>query len=802
MKALKLFHILLCLILLLGLNCESQKETSINQNINIDKDTNISNSNLNQNHSDEKLKANDLEACSKIWNQHDPCSYVRKNCPELNEGFFNFIELHYCYLRPNIGSVLGVLLLVSIVFLLFLMLGTIASDFFCPNLASIAEELKLSESVAGVTFLAFGNGSPDLFSTFSAFKANSGALAMGELIGAAWFIISVVVGSMAVVQSFQVIRKLFMRDILFFTGAVIFILIIVWDRKITLSESLGLILYYVIYVVTVVVMNWYGFKGENDNFKTIPSKDGDLWDDDEELEGLLLSNIESLPEEDEMDQANEATQLISDVRHSPNHLMVRNRRLPSLTPVTYYKRMNFWTADEIANAFNENFSGSTTGIPPLLRRRTEFLPTTAKLNSQIGRSLTAEVEPISSHSYTDSPSLLIPAIDFPSIHSVTNSLPYHGPSKFKRDNAPAFISIPEPGAINVSSPASLLDLDECQDDSEPTILANDQPGNSVVKSPVVDNSKPTTLFQLLFPGFIDWHDLNFYEKFINLISLPFILLFTLTVPTPLEKESLIENIGVTSPIIQPIYIQESNDDHTFLVPHVKYFRENLTAELVLGLLQAFTIPVFLFETILVSNDLADRQDYYWALIIGGIFSLIFLFITMMNHRYNTNAADYTLVRSLLGFSQSICWISMTATEVVDILRAFGIIFGISEEIIGLTVFAVGNSLGDFVANFAVARMGYPMMAVSACFAGPMLNMMLGPGIAGTYLGLFRNTTTELPVSHVMTSAGLGVLLVLLAYNIYLHYNNFKIGKKFGIGLIIAYFLGMTINLVLTIYRVY
>jgi len=69
------------------------------------------------------------------------------------------------------------------IFFLFSTLGISASDFFCPNLASISVILGLDENVAGVTFLALGNGSPDVFSTFSAMKANSGGLAIGELIG-------------------------------------------------------------------------------------------------------------------------------------------------------------------------------------------------------------------------------------------------------------------------------------------------------------------------------------------------------------------------------------------------------------------------------------------------------------------------------------------------------------------------------------------------------------------------------------------------------------------------------------------
>ena len=35
-------------------------------------------------------------------------------------------------------------------------------------------------------------------------------------------------------------------------------------------------------------------------------------------------------------------------------------------------------------------------------------------------------------------------------------------------------------------------------------------------------------------------------------------------------------------------------------------------------------------------------------------------------------------------------------------KTFGFIFGLSDAIIGLTIFAVGNSLADLVANMSVA----------------------------------------------------------------------------------------------------
>lgn len=77
----------------------------------------------------------------------------------------------------------------------------------CSNLATIADGLGMDQDVAGVTLLALGNGSPDVsscrrqelkveliaprllpsqvFSTYAAFTASSGSLAIGELLGAA-----------------------------------------------------------------------------------------------------------------------------------------------------------------------------------------------------------------------------------------------------------------------------------------------------------------------------------------------------------------------------------------------------------------------------------------------------------------------------------------------------------------------------------------------------------------------------------------------------------------------------------------
>ena len=59
------------------------------------------------------------------------------------------------------------------------------------------------------------------------------------------------------------------------------------------------------------------------------------------------------------------------------------------------------------------------------------------------------------------------------------------------------------------------------------------------------------------------------------------------------------------------------------------------------------------------------------------------------------------------------------------------IWSLLLAILGLTVLAIGNSVGDWVADTAVARAGHPSMGVASCFGSPLLNDVLGLGIALT-----------------------------------------------------------------------
>ena len=81
---------------------------------------------------------------------------------------------------------------VIIIFLCFYVLGSTADGYLSPALETITLKLGISESLAGVTFLAFANGAPDVISALVASSGGEGNdgvyLAISSLLGAGLFV--------------------------------------------------------------------------------------------------------------------------------------------------------------------------------------------------------------------------------------------------------------------------------------------------------------------------------------------------------------------------------------------------------------------------------------------------------------------------------------------------------------------------------------------------------------------------------------------------------------------------------------
>jgi sodium/potassium/calcium exchanger 6 len=144
-------------------------------------------------------------------------------------------------------------------------LATTADCYLSPCLEFITQRFGFSESLAGVTLLAFGNGAPDVFQGIEAAKSNGAQLdatkAISILIGGTFFISSVVISCVAYTASkysdkrgpLRVTPSFFIRDIAFLMITTSYLLfIMVFIHSINIIVSLGLILIYIIYVIMVM----------------------------------------------------------------------------------------------------------------------------------------------------------------------------------------------------------------------------------------------------------------------------------------------------------------------------------------------------------------------------------------------------------------------------------------------------------------------------------------------------------------------------------------------------------------------
>ncbi|XP_048841688.1 LOW QUALITY PROTEIN: mitochondrial sodium/calcium exchanger protein-like [Brienomyrus brachyistius] len=238
------------------------------------------------------------EECHLVMrlNESQRCFFIR-NTPDCNQdgGFLNYLETAFCLFPTNLLP-LAIFFYVLWLLFLFIVLGLTASKFFCPNLSAISATLKLTHNVAGVTFLALGNGAPDVFSAMAAFShPQTAGLAIGALFGAGIFVTTIVAGSVALVKPFTVASRPFLRDVIFYMAAVFWTFLILYKGQIHLGEALGYLCLYVGYVFTVIISAY--IYNRQKHFINGPLQNGsnhvpDLQSDTDESSSLPNSSIQ------------------------------------------------------------------------------------------------------------------------------------------------------------------------------------------------------------------------------------------------------------------------------------------------------------------------------------------------------------------------------------------------------------------------------------------------------------------------------------------------------------------------------
>ncbi|KAI0013357.1 hypothetical protein F4779DRAFT_563231 [Xylariaceae sp. FL0662B] len=915
------------------------------------------------------LFARSGQDCRLVQNAEDKCDFVRRNCQDDEAGLFDYLTLYYC----DLGRVQPVAFIILVLWLglLFTTIGIAASDFFSVNLSTIATILGLSESLAGVTFLAFGNGSPDVFSTFAAMGSNSGSMAVGELIGAAGFITSVVAGSMALVREFKVGTNTYVRDILFFVAAVSFAMVFLSDGNLHLWECSVMISFYLFYVVVVVGWHAYDKRRSTRRAKEALSRSHfyasgsnrtsdelEPYRDEPGNEGI--SSADRLTVDRDRPATMDAGILERGPRievgaldghetlHHSQHIAAEmassmrvsrprwKRSATTITPIrpslvgalefrsvlsslqqesnvhmrpVYHARSS--SADLLDGGRYNTMAPAVQGTQSThsIRRSREARVVTrsrALSSGAVPASLDADLIPRdssddrgrASHLHTIGGKLAPPPTD------QSGSLLAEGSITEGSPGGPQVLHVPSPhGSDKSSSPLSPFPI--FTDSPSETISNQQQPPHLVLPPPAVEehsafphlvervDSKPVrwwpyqllppprVLFGTLFPTLQGWRSKGIWDKLISIISVPSIFLLVITLPvveseitgdepedniaeqpasgrlnntaTPVsfEPNGVIEpetewqryrrnsrSRGASrsrSPTIISVDLpgdaQGSAPNQAIpVLPSIDAQTPKPASELGqadsvltdeeqgwnrwLLILQIFTGP--LFCVFIVWANMAEELDrpvmvLVRALLISLVCSLVLLgFLLLTTSPYRR--PRYHALCCFLGFFIAIAWISTIAGEVVGVLKAFGVILDISEAILGLTVFAVGNSVGDLVADVTVARLGYPVMALSACFGGPLLNILLGIGLGGAYQTIkaankekgkhpespMQYKPYHLQVSGTLMISTVTLLVTLLILLVVVPMNKWIMSRKIGWGLIALWSISTAANVAIEI----
>uniref|UniRef100_A0A1J3F138 Cation/calcium exchanger 5 n=1 Tax=Noccaea caerulescens TaxID=107243 RepID=A0A1J3F138_NOCCA len=183
----------------------------------------------------------------------------------------------------------------------------------------------------------------------------------------------------------------------------------------------------------------------------------------------------------------------------------------------------------------------------------------------------------------------------------------------------------------------------------------------------------------------------------------------------------------------------------------------------------------------------------WLVVLFMTSSLAFLHFTVEKQPPKTEQMPVIVV----AFIMSVFWISTVAGELLNCLAALGTLLKLPPALLGLTVLAWGNSVGDLVADVAVAKAGRPAMAMAGCFAGPMFNMLVGLGSA-----LVIQTADVYPNAYELgfhigiVIAFVFLLLSLMGSLLVITWSRFRVPRFWGICLVGLYVVFTFVSLII------
>ncbi|EFP09447.1 CRE-NCX-6 protein [Caenorhabditis remanei] len=240
-----------------------------------------------------------------------------------------------------------------------------------------------------------------------------------------------------------------------------------------------------------------------------------------------------------------------------------------------------------------------------------------------------------------------------------------------------------------------------------------------------------------WPNGEDWKEMNVFQKAICIVNIIPTFLFKLTIPH--NEQPWSKPISLLHCLICPVFLL-----FCIQVCSISPF-PNSPGLWLYGLI----LSALLIVIVSVFTELHKEPEFY---------KVNFSF-NLQNSFFNQGITSYA------GFIMSIAWIYLISSEVVNVVTMLGVVSRVSHEVLGLTILAWSNSIGDLIADVSVAKQGYPVMAMAAAIGGQLFNLLIGFGlpftiakIQGKSISMIINPTYRL----LMLFLGISLVFTLIA----------------------------------------
>ncbi len=575
--------------------------------------------------------------------------------------------------------------------LLFRLLATTADNYFSPSLETFSFELGLPPRFAGATLLALGNGSPDLGSTVNAIllwnekqidnnhddlatvstaavgggdkvvmTAQGWTMSIGNLIGGGMFVGTIVCGLLVNECSGIQCRAAFLRDVSMYALSVGYVWHLLEAGSVSSVDAWILLGLYVLYVAIVFCADIFHKK----------------------------VTVERINRE------------AKDRRRS-----IRAEKALRLSQL--YDKMKVEMMEE-SNNLEENGVDESTPLAPY-----------AITSPHYGYNKGEDVDDDHSGDEEDEVPDIMPSFSNTSMERRPR------PRLSVSDRFAMMMSNYDPGSVrNIGSSASII-TDESREDSELGTI-----------STAIHDIKPPIL-RAVSPSFLDLHStldnsthsppndssLADDDQLLNRLSTP---LHSNCIPSP--PPSVTSSIASKERAWSCDLFVDAYEELLFQAQHFweNTFQNKMSTiekvasflELPLNCLRVLTIPlpvedhycrpIVALSTALSPFWLLYYHEQGFLSVSGAAFILIAITVASAVLRY-ANEDKMPLVAciplSLYGFLIAATWIDFIGGALVDLLQFFGTFLRIPPGILGMTVLAVGNSMGDLSSNLAMARNG-------------------------------------------------------------------------------------------------